>query len=384
MVIDSGAEYIIEQLEKNGYEAYIVGGCVRDMLMDKKPYDWDICTQARPGKVKRIFSHAIDTGIKHGTVTVIYNELPYEVTTMRTEGVYKDNRHPENVSFVDDIETDLARRDFTVNAMAYNKKSGIVDIFGGREDIKNKLIKCVGKPDKRFCEDGLRIMRAIRFASVLDFAIEEKTSESIHKNRKLLQNIASERIQSELIKLLCGKNAESILEKYSEVISEIIPEEPLNYKISNIEAEPLLRTALLFSKMKAETVECVLKRLRFSKDFINTSVTLIRYSDYDISDKLLLKRLTGSIGVENVRMLLKLQEASGKELYNAHIFLNEIIENNECVSIKDLQINGNDLMSLGFSGKEVGVRLKKILNAVIEEKAENDRDSLISYAEKMN
>ena len=203
----------IALLESNGYSAYTVGGCVRDSVMGRAPNDWDMTTSAAPDETREVFKdfHTVATGIKHGTVTVLIDSEPVEITTMRVDGKYSDNRHPESVSFTKRIEDDLSRRDFTVNAMAYNPKTGVVDPFGGQNDIKNKIIRCVGNPDTRFGEDALRILRAIRFSSVLGFDIDKKTSQSIIGNRSLLQNISKERIRVELIKMLCGQNVEKIL-----------------------------------------------------------------------------------------------------------------------------------------------------------------------------
>ena len=379
MVIDSGAGYIIKQLEKNGYEAYVVGGCVRDAIMGKKPYDWDICTSARPEIVKNIFEHTAETGVKHGTVTVIRNGIPYEVTTMRTEGIYKDNRHPEAVSFVEDIETDLARRDFTVNAMAYNNTKGIIDIFGGQKDIQKKVIKCVGEPDKRFNEDGLRIMRAIRFAAVLGFGIEKKTSLSIHKNRALLHNIAYERIQTEFVKLICGKNPDEVLEEYADVISEFIPGFSPDVKMNASPAEPIVRTALFFYNIENVEAEKHLKRMHFPNAFIDDIVKILEFRDFNGADKYAVKRVLSKIGTELFEKLLAVQENTNNDVSLPRNLLYEIVENNECFEIKNMDINGKDLMQAGLKGKEVGDCLTMLLDAVIAERVLNKKEELMKY-----
>ena len=223
--IPNGARYIIQALQDNGYEAYVVGGCVRDSLLGLQPKDWDICTSATPEQVKDILpNRTIDTGLKHGTITVVTDDGHYEVTTYRVDGNYSDNRHPDKVTFVTHLSDDLARRDFTINAMAYNNVDGLVDEFGGTDDIASKQISCVGDSDDRFNEDALRILRAMRFASVYGFSIRQDTKESIHRNKDKLSNIAYERIQTELIKILCGENVLPILLDFSDVISQIIPE----------------------------------------------------------------------------------------------------------------------------------------------------------------
>ncbi|MBP9988859.1 MAG: hypothetical protein KBT46_05100, partial [Ruminococcus sp.] len=213
-------------LEESGFEAYAVGGCIRDSIMNKSPNDWDMTTSAKPEQIISVFSdyRTIPTGINHGTVTVLFDKNPVEITTMRIDGKYTDNRRPEKVFYTDKIEEDLSRRDFTVNAIAYNPRLGIIDPFKGCRDIKNKIITCVGNPDRRFNEDALRIIRALRFASTLSFEIEKNTADSIVKNKHLLNNIANERIRVELIKLLCGDNAEKILLDYKDIIFLIIPE----------------------------------------------------------------------------------------------------------------------------------------------------------------
>lgn len=227
-LVPSGARTIIRGLQNEGFSAYVVGGCVRDSLLGLEPKDWDICTSAKPEEMKEYFTRCsvrtIDTGLQHGTITVdLERNGKFEVTTYRVDGNYSDSRHPDSVEFVDDIEQDLSRRDFTINAMAYNT-TVIVDPFSGQEDLKNGLIRCVGNPDDRFGEDALRILRAMRFASTYGFSIEEATAKSIHKNKDKLKNIAAERIQTELCKMLCGKGILNILIEYSDVIATIIPE----------------------------------------------------------------------------------------------------------------------------------------------------------------
>lgn len=226
MQINKNAEKLIRQLNNQGYEAFIVGGCVRDYLLGLTPHDTDICTNALPEQTKKCFEayHTFDTGIKHGTISVVCGDEVYEITTYRIDGDYSDNRHPDSVSFTRNINEDLQRRDFTVNAMAYNAEYGLVDPYGGKNDLKDKIIRCVGNPDTRFNEDALRILRALRFASVYGFSIEENTSKSIFKNADLLKNIATERVTSEFLKLICGKDAVKILDAYRETIAVIIPE----------------------------------------------------------------------------------------------------------------------------------------------------------------
>lgn len=266
MDMPKNVDIAINLLQSAGFEAYAVGGCVRDSLLGKTPNDWDITTSAKPENMKSVFAdfHCIDTGIKHGTVTVVIDGEPLEITTFRLDGEYEDNRHPKSVTFTSDLGADLGRRDFTVNAMAYSKMTGTVDLFGGQNDLKNGIIRCVGDPDRRFNEDALRILRALRFASALDFEIEEKTAQSLLKNRALLGNISEERIAKELLKLVCGKGAKRILTDFAPVLFEILPELQPMYKnshdnphhcydiyehtliaVESIDPEPTLRFAML-------------------------------------------------------------------------------------------------------------------------------------------
>ena len=225
--LDAGAKFIIDTLINKGYEAFAVGGCIRDSLMGKNPSDWDICTSSLPNETVTTFENigikTFKTGIKHGTITILYNNTTYEVTTYRTDGKYIDNRHPENVKFICNLKEDLARRDFTINAMAYNHQQGLIDYFGGQNDLKNKIIRTVGNPEKRFSEDSLRILRCLRFSSVLGFEIEKNTSDSVVKLSPFLKNISSERINVELNKLLLGENLEYILINYTDILSVFIP-----------------------------------------------------------------------------------------------------------------------------------------------------------------
>ena len=226
IIIPQHALTVVERLERYGYEAYVVGGCVRDSLMGRCPKDWDVCTNALPEEVLRVFKrfHVIKTGLQHGTVTVMVDKQPVEVTTFRIDGNYTDNRHPDSVNFVSRVEEDLARRDFTINAMAYNPARGLVDAFGGQEDLQARIIRCVGEPDERFNEDGLRILRALRFAARYDFGIETETAFSMHRNRHLLENVSVERIFSELKGILVGEGVLGMMQAFPDIFSVIIPE----------------------------------------------------------------------------------------------------------------------------------------------------------------
>ncbi|MCL2079107.1 MAG: HD domain-containing protein [Oscillospiraceae bacterium] len=426
--------YIIDTLEKNGFEAYAVGGCVRDSLRKEIPDDWDVCTSALPGQTAQIFKkhHIIETGLKHGTITLMLRHKPFEITTYRVDGKYKDNRRPETVRFVDVLKRDLARRDFTVNAMAYNPKTGIVDYYGGALDIAEKRIKCVGNPDKRFKEDALRIMRALRFAAVLGYDIEENTANTMIKNRGLLKNIASERISAELNKLLLADNIRRLLAAHLPVLTEILPElEPLigfeqnsvyhafdvmEHTLRSVEAAPkdlTIRLAMLFHDIakpgcyklsekgassfrghegvSADMSREILNRLRYDKETskIVTGLVLCHGIDLDPNHRSV-KRWLGKLGETQLRRLLLVKKADNaaksehfREKFpdNTAIIstlIDIIIEQQQCFSLKDLAVNGKDLIAAGITdGAQIGKTLNALLEMVVDEKIENDKEKLL-------
>lgn len=428
-------DYILKAmdiLKHNGHSAYAVGGCVRDSVMGRTPNDWDMTTSATPDEMKRAFDgyRIIPTGIKHGTLTVMIGSYPVEITTMRIDGSYSDSRHPESVSFTKKIEEDLSRRDFTVNAMAYSPESGLVDPFGGRLDAEKRIIRCVGNPDKRFHEDALRILRAIRFASVLDFEIEKETAASIIKNRSLLNEISKERIRAELIKLLCGQNVEKVLLEFKQVIFEIIPElqatdgflQHTPYHIydvwthiakvtSSIESTSDLRVAALLHDVEkpsmfrldangtghfkghpqkgAQTAEEILRRLRFSNTEIKHIATIIYLHDErPDGNRHHLAKLCAKFGIDNVDDTMKLiiADAHGKNpsiieqeiqaAENARKQIDEMRAENACLNIHALDINGNDIMALGIDRTQIKDTLDYLLDSVIDEKTENKKAAL--------
>lgn len=399
--IPSEVETALNILNKNGFEAFIVGGCVRDSLLGSAPNDWDITTSAKPDEISMCFNkyRTINTGLKHGTVTVIINKMQLEITTYRIDGKYSDNRRPDNVLFTDDLSNDLKRRDFTINSLAYNK-IGIVDLFGGIEDINNKLIKCVGNPDERFSEDGLRILRALRFASKLSFGIDNHTSISIHKNKNLLKNISKERISAELNKLIIGAKFHDIIMEYRDVIEVFIPE-VISYNTREWEniicsmkytADLVIRLALMLYKTDAEIV---LRNLKYDGATIKRVKSIILYKDEEIKpDKIKLKKQLNIIGYENFIDLLKFQNAFNMadkninekkidDLKDSGKLLNDIVLNNECYNLKMLAIDGKDLKKEGISkGITLGSILNEILILVIEEKLENKYEELIDYVRK--
>lgn len=440
IVLPKNVKLIIDILNKNGFDAFVVGGCVRDSIIGLTPHDWDICTNAKPEEIKNCFSNfnTFDSGLKHGTISIVIDSEVFEVTTYRIDGAYSDNRRPDSVTFTSDIAKDLARRDFTINAMAYSEKNGLIDPYGGREDLSDKIIRCVGNPDFRFNEDALRIIRALRFASVYDFVIENETSKSICKNAGLLKNIAVERISVEFNKLLCGNGTEEILNKYRDVIAVFIPEiKPMFdysqhtkhhnrdlwrhtiYSVKSIDKMPLLRMSMLLHdigkpkackrdedgtchfkghpKHSAEMAETILRRLKYPTDFIETCITLIKYHDVRFNgSKRQLRHVMSAIGDKNVELLLKIQRADImaqseykhkeklEKLNLACRVYEEILADKDCFTLKQLEINGNDIKKLGVTeGVKIGKILKMLLSLVIEDKLENEKSALVKKAEEI-
>ncbi len=428
------ALFVINELENNGFEAFAVGGCVRDFLMGVPINDYDITTNATTDEIKEVFSDCktIDTGIKHGTVTVLVNKIPFETTTYRLETTYSDNRHPDKVIFTKRIEDDLSRRDFTVNSMAYCPRVGFVDPYGGREDVHNKIIRCVGNPTKRFEEDSLRILRGLRFASVLGFTIEEETKRAMLSCRKLIKNISRERIFTELSKLLCGENVRSILTEFADIFDEIIPEikemkgfeqhnfhhiyDVLTHTAVVVENTPPLlhlRLAALFhdiakpscfsldengtghfyshASKSALIAERCLNELRCDNKTKDAVIRLVKAHDTPIEEsERIIKRRLASMGSELFFDLIKLKRADtaglapefsvrSEHFDRLEAMAREILEKEECFSLKHLAVNGNDMKALGFEGKEIGKRLEFLLEAVIDGRVKNKRDELLSF-----
>lgn len=434
ITIPQEVNIILSRLEMSGYEAFCVGGAVRDSIMGIVPGDWDITTSALPEETRQVFSDfkTIDTGLKHGTLTVIIDHKPYEITTYRIDGEYGDNRHPEAVSFTRNIEDDLARRDFTVNAIAYNPKKGIVDPYGGQSDIYNSIIRTVGDPHRRFNEDGLRIMRALRFSSTLGFAIDDKTAEAIHENKELLKNISAERINVELTKLLCGKNVFNILMEYPDVLSVIIPEiapavgfqqygkkhaydvwEHICHTVDTIPDDRILRLTMLLhdlgkvpthklndkgdstfknhATVGGEMAREILTRLKSDKKTINRVSFLVGCHDFEPPEsKVELKKHLKTKTPDDIRTLLTIKKSDRGALSESYRdisegtaltlkWLKEIEDNNECCTISQLALNGNDLLEKGYRGEEIGNILEMLLDAVIEEKTDNTKTALLTY-----
>ena len=404
-------QFILETFRRGGFEAYIVGGCVRDSLMGRTPVDWDIATNALPDRIKALFERTIDTGIKHGTVTIMISGDTFETTTYRVDGRYTDNRRPENVTFTSSITEDLSRRDFTVNAMAYNPAEDIIDPFGGIADIKNKLIRTVGNADERFHEDALRMLRAVRFSAQLGYRIDAAVLESIQRNSLLISHISFERIRGELNGILLSDRPEAfellrgtaLLHHISPQLDNAMGAKPdknsegrltgrdIWETIKATEKEIWLRWAILLGSLDmigGEPAAALLRKLRFDNRSINSISLLIRYIDMEITPELkAVLRALSLTGKELFTDLLKLKGAwtvSAKDTENIRKIkelYQEIIENNYCYSLEGLAVNGGDITALGVPpGKAVGDILKKLLDIVLDNPGLNTKASLVEAA----
>lgn len=426
--------FIFEKLEKSGFEVYAVGGCVRDSLMNKHPQDWDFATNATPDEICKVFSDYkyYDVGKKYGTIAVIADEDIYEITTFRGDGAYTDNRHPDSVSFCSRIEDDLSRRDFTMNSIAFSESSGIVDPFGGVSDINNGIIRCTGEPLKRFSEDALRIIRAIRFSSALGFSLDAPTKEAVFMLKDNLQSVHPNRMNKELVNILSGRYVSRILSEYADVLAVVIPEivpmfdclqnnphhkyDVWNHTVKTFDFAPedsIVRLALFFHDIgkpyvktsdkkgvdhfkthqlkSAEIAERVLRRFAFPTDVVNDVILLIKYHDERFRNKSVsVKQTLKVLGKDLFFQLLKIAECDMKAqseykreekiamLKEVRNLADIIISENQCYSLAQLNVKGNDILKLGYKGKEVGVILDKLLEAVIKEEMPNQKEVLLS------
>lgn len=392
MHLPKSVEFILNSMKKQGFTAHVVGGSVRDSLIGRTLGDFDITTNALPEETKAVFKdeRTVDTGIKHGTVTLVLDGIPYEITTYRVDGEYNDNRHPDSVTFTDRLEEDLARRDFTVNAMAYNPDKGLSDPFGGRLDAEKRLIRAVGDPYKRFDEDALRILRALRFASVLGFEIEESTAAAVRERAHLLSSISKERVYTELKKLIMGTDAVKILTEYSALIAPLLcgldvvklPKKELFDK-----AELTARLAAIFLYNSAdpaphsERAFAELKSDKLTRSRIFSALDALDRVDFG-SESAALSALA-DYGVDTVRDVLALGMLSEKFTEREEQILSNAISSGKPYLISHLAVKGGDVASLGFKGEKIGEALRSLLCAVINGKAENEKTALIEYAKKM-
>lgn len=437
MQIPEEPKRLMKMLMDAGYEAFVVGGCVRDSLIGRTPHDWDICTNALPDQMKEVFSdfRVLDTGLKHGTLTVLL-ENPYEITTYRKDGDYSDHRHPDQVEFVSSLKEDLSRRDFTINAMAANINGEIIDYFDGQHDLLNHKIVCVGDPEQRFEEDALRILRAMRFSARYGFGIERKTANAMFKKKHLLLEIAAERIGSEFLQIISGR-CDWLLENFTEIFEVIIPEitpsigfaqnnphhcydvwEHTVETVKNCHADTIVKIACLYHDLgkpfcysedekgvghfyghaakSAEIAEKSLRNLRLESKLIADVVQLVASHDRVLEPKKnIVRRCLNKFGEIQFMNLIFLQAADksaqridlgqrGEQMTRVHQFyclMQEIKQDQDCFSLKDLAVNGKDLMQLGFpQDKSLGNALNTLLELVMDEKIANDKDVLLNKA----
>ncbi len=388
-------QFVIDRLNSCGYSGYAVGGCVRDHLMGKIPSDYDVTTNAKPAEMLDVFSDSrvVETGLKHGTITIVKDGMNIEVTTYRIDGVYTDNRHPAEVTFTDDLVKDLCRRDFTINAMAY-ANCKIVDLFGGQDDLVKKIIRCVGSPDKRFSEDGLRILRALRFASVLDFSIDDSCQDSIHRMKFLLNNISRERIHVEFTKMLLGKGCGRILTDFPDVLScvfqqlsnEIIVDSAV--KISNSYSSAAVRYAVLLNQLDFEKAIEFLNSLKPSRAEKLAVLNLLNHKHTKLEDesdvRLLISKTYDRFPVELAEFQLAIGEISQAEQDKIVFLAYSIIDNDLPRKLSDLTITGKDAAVFGFSGVQIGELLDQIFVKVIKNELENERENLLKFIESQS
>lgn len=402
---------IIKTIEDNGYEAYAVGGCVRDSILGRNPDDWDITTSARPEQIKSFFKKTIDTGIKHGTVTVMMNHTGYEVTTYRIDGEYKDGRHPESVEFSAKLVDDLKRRDFTINAMAYNESNGFVDEFNGIEDLNNHVIRCVGNPIERFSEDALRMMRAIRFSAQLGFDIDSKTYAAIVELAPAIRQVSMERVQVELAKTIMSDNPfyvkqyeqTGLLRENLSYMDEILSGKLVKNAMAMLKYAPkstVLRYAAIFNMGEPDRVKAELKALKLDNYTVDTVTKLVAYSKDTIEEnEPAVREAVHKYGKELLALMFENEEARintkeeivGISLNSQRLHLNrikkmyeDIISRGDCISVKDLDITGNDLMEYGLRGVQIGKTLNELLHIVIENPKLNEKSTLLAMIEHID
>lgn len=393
-------KHIIDILTQNGYEAYAVGGCVRDSILGRVPGDWDITTSALPQQVKALFRRTIDTGIQHGTVTIMLGKNGYEVTTYRIDGKYEDSRHPESVEFTPNLEEDLKRRDFTINAMAYNDENGIVDIFGGIDDIRNRIIRCVGNAHDRFTEDALRILRAVRFSAQLGFEIDKATKDAARELAPTLVKISRERIHTELNKLLLSDNPDYFSVVYELGVMKVIISELEGVNSGDIDrlkvlikrTKPCLpeRYAALLSVIGKDKTRAVLKGLKLDNATISMAVKLVEY--LGITPALTepqMRHYINEVGKEDALRVIDFNlsftdESMHEEYTDMRKLCAHVLERGDCTSLKELDVTGKDLVDAGFeAGKQLGELLNSLLTEVLDNPSLNDRNYLLGRAKEL-
>lgn len=438
MTLPQPVRRALSMLSGEGFAAYAVGGCVRDMVLGTAPHDYDLCTAAMPEEMQRVFcqERTLETGLKHGTLTVLMDGMPLEITTFRVDGDYTDHRHPDGVSFTRRVEDDLARRDLTINAMAYSPAEGLIDPFNGERDCRAGVIRCVGEPERRFGEDALRILRALRFSARLGFPIEENTAKALREMRETLHAVSAERIAAELNGLLIGKDAHGVLAEFPEVLFTVLPElsamadcpqhcvyhdmDVWEHTLKAVEyspREPLLRWAALLhdcgkpkchtrdaeehdhfpshQQAGAEMAREMLHRLKMPARVIDDVSELVRWHDTKLAEKDM-QWLLSQLGPEQTARLLQLRradllahapwvareaEADYKALYEK---MEALLRDGACISLSQLAVNGRDVAALGIRGPQIGETLTRLLDMVTKDEAENDRETLLRLAQREN
>jgi len=390
------AAKVIAALENNGYEAYAVGGCVRDAMLSKIPNDWDVTTSAKPHEVRRLFSFlygftAIPTGIEHGTVTVLSNGKPIEVTTYRVDGEYSDRRRPDSVEFCEDLLLDLARRDFTVNSMAYSHERGLIDPYKGADDLKNGIIRCVGDAESRFREDALRILRGVRFASVLGFSLEADTARAALSLRGLLTHVSRERIGAEISKLVCGKSAALVISEFLPIIEQVLPGvaekgiEAVTESVRRLRGSPLpLMLAALLAETEPSKVGELLWSIRIDKKTAHLAKTAAEYRCAPLCDRSSIRRLCRDIGADSARNAIMLGIARGEQDKAVLAMLDKVLADGDCVKLSDLSVNGRDMIEIGTKPQRIGEVLALLLEEVISDRLPNKKTALLDAAKKIN
>jgi tRNA nucleotidyltransferase (CCA-adding enzyme) len=382
MFIPYYIDKIYNILNANSIESFVVGGCVRDAMLKKIPYDYDMCASAKPEELIAVLKdfQVIPTGIRHGTIAVISDNHPVEITSYRLETGYSDFRHPDSVLYTKNIEEDLARRDFTINAMAYNKNRGFIDLYGGKKDIENKIIKTVGDPEKRFSEDSLRILRALRFSSHLEFTIDENTSEQMIKKAYLLENIAIERTLVEIRKMIMGSC--DCFFRYKNILKNYFS----NYTENDIflakkTENEILRFSFLYDNLDKNGLSEYIRKMRFPRNISDKLIFLKNYEDYRIENREEIRKMISQNGVENTHLFLQKQDIKSSQNGEILKIFEDIIGNeNECFSLKQLAVNGNDIKNMGIDGRKIGIVLSELLNMVMSGKCRNNREELLEIA----
>lgn len=386
LTLSRGAAFVLRALHDAGFEAYVVGGCVRDSLLGRLPGDWDVTTSALPEETKTALADlpVIETGLRHGTVTAVVAGEPVEVTTFRVDGPYSDGRRPDTVAFTRNLTDDLARRDFTVNAMAWSSEAGLADPFGGREDLRRRVIRCVGEPARRFGEDALRILRALRFSAALGFAVEPGTAAALREGRARLAGVSAERVAAELSKLACGENAPAVLREFPEVIAQVLPEWDCDPgALGRAPADLPVRLAMLFPS--AREAKTALRRLKYDNATACAAEALCAFRSAPLeASRPAVRRMLHTLGPEAFRRLLAMRAAYGEPFADVERTLDAVLAGGDCWSLESLAVKGGDLIAAGVPvGPEVGRTLAAMLDAVIDGRCPNDRAALLAFASRL-